>query len=106
MGKRRADFAGSWYPGSERDCRRAIEQFPQRVADAHTRDGSIPMFPIRHWGHIVDYILRDQHPRDEHLIPCPETGERVPYIPFVDCILDMPYRDDAIVVLKSVCGDR
>ncbi len=27
MAVRRADFAGSWYPGSERDCRRTIEEF-------------------------------------------------------------------------------
>jgi MEMO1 family protein len=27
MATRQADFAGSWYPGTERDCRRAFEQF-------------------------------------------------------------------------------
>jgi AmmeMemoRadiSam system protein B len=27
MAVRRADFAGSWYPGNETDCRRAIEAF-------------------------------------------------------------------------------
>ena len=27
MGMRRADFAGSWYPGSESDCRVTIEEF-------------------------------------------------------------------------------
>jgi len=27
MELRRADFAGSWYPGNESDCRRAIEEF-------------------------------------------------------------------------------
>ena len=27
MGIRRADFAGSWYPGKESECRRAIEDF-------------------------------------------------------------------------------
>ena len=27
MAIRRADFAGSWYPGKESDCRQAIEAF-------------------------------------------------------------------------------
>ncbi len=27
MGLRNADFAGSWYPGNESDCRKAIEEF-------------------------------------------------------------------------------
>ena len=27
MAARRSDFAGSWYPGKESDCREAIEEF-------------------------------------------------------------------------------
>ena len=27
MGVRKPDFAGSWYPGREYDCREAIEDF-------------------------------------------------------------------------------
>ena len=27
MARRKADFAGSWYPGKDSDCRRAIEEF-------------------------------------------------------------------------------
>lgn len=45
MEVRRADFAGSWYPGNESDCRRAIEDFSTAGLacpdDAHSLIGGI-----------------------------------------------------------------
>jgi AmmeMemoRadiSam system protein B len=43
---RRADFAGSWYPGSERDCRLAFEEFEagcvERKSVPTPRGGLVP----------------------------------------------------------------
>ena len=39
MGVRRADFAGSWYPGKASDCREMIEKFSQSVVPCPSSGG-------------------------------------------------------------------
>ena len=39
MRVRRADFAGSWYPGNAAECRQAIEKFSQSVHPCPSSDG-------------------------------------------------------------------
>lgn len=92
--------------GSAQGLSQALAQFPQSVASTHAADGSIPMFPIRHWTKIVGHVLREKGPAAGNTIAHPETGEAMPYIPFIDCILDMPYTPDAMVIFQSVCGSK
>jgi len=39
MNVRKADFAGSWYPGNTSDCRQAIEEFSQSVFPCPSSEG-------------------------------------------------------------------
>jgi len=91
--------------GSEEGLTRAKSQFPQYVADAHARDGSILIALIRHWSRVIDGIMARQAP-EQRVIRLSGAREPVPYIPFVDCLLDMPYKQDALIVFQSVCGSR
>ncbi len=93
------------FGGTEEGLTRARAQHPGGVSSAHARDGSIPMFPIRHWTRIVGHIFQNKGSADRATFS-PEIGGEIAYIPFVDCLLDMPYRRDAVVVFQSVCGSR
>jgi len=93
------------FGGTQEGLMRALAQHPGGVSYAHARDGSIPMFPIRHWTRIVSHIVAKES-RANRTIPFPEMEGEIAYISFVDCLLDMPYQKDAIVVFQSACGSR
>ena len=95
-----ADFAGT-----EEGLARALGQHPGILASAYARNNSISVVAMREWGRTIARILRTRAPEGAS-IPCLATGVSLPYIPFIDCLLDMPYRDGAIVVFQSVCGSR
>jgi len=93
------------FGGTEEGLMRALAQYPGGVSDAHARDGSIPMFPIRHWTKIVSHIFQNKSSANR-AISFPEMVGEAVYIPFVDCLLDMPYQRDAVIVFQSVCGSK
>ncbi|MBC7234817.1 MAG: hypothetical protein H5T69_03165 [Chloroflexi bacterium] len=91
--------------GSQESLKRAKAQFPDYVAEMHARDGSLVMVPIRHWSKVVDSIMARQAP-EKRALRHPRTGEPMPYVSFLDCLLDMPYKPDALVIFQSICGSR
>lgn len=71
MPTRRADFAGSWYPGSERECRRAIEAFsregvPCPDLSAQALGGVVPhagwMFSGKIACNVIQCLTHQPHP--------------------------------------------
>jgi len=85
---------------------RAIGQFTNLITAPYERESRVNMFPLRHWGGLIEGILKKKNQEGTNLIPHPVSGERIPYVHFVDCILDMPYQNGAVVVFQSMCGDR
>jgi MEMO1 family protein len=83
MATRRPDFAGSWYPSSERDCRRTFEQYEEtcvaRSAITAPRGGIVPhagwFFSGRLAYNTIRELVRDATPADTvvlfggHLLP-------------------------------------
>jgi len=92
--------------GTEQGLQRALDQLPRQFAEPHHRDGSVPIFVVRHWARVVEGVLAAHPDAARQLVTDPETGEELPYIPLMDCLLDLPYRNRAVVVFQSTCGSR
>ena len=94
------------FGGASDGLERAVEQFTYLVFEPYQKENKINMFPLRHWEKIVNYIFQRHGIKNELLIPHPVTGEMIPYFPLVSYLLDMPYRNGAIVVFQSTCGEK
>jgi len=43
---------------------------------------------------------------NDWMVPNPAGGESIRYIPLVDCHLDMPIRENSMIVFQSTCADK
>jgi MEMO1 family protein len=74
MGVRKADFAGTWYPGTESECRRAIEAFSRESVPCAQKGNMGGIVPHAGWyysGQIAFNVikcLKDASPPDTIVI--------------------------------------
>lgn len=96
-----ADF-GETIQGMERK----IQDYIGLVSEPYLRTGILNVSPVRHLGILIYEILYFKSSADFHLIPNPRTGKPMKYIPLIDCLLDMPYRNGGLIVFQSTCAGK
>jgi hypothetical protein len=76
------------------------------VSDQYLVNGILNSPPIRHLGTLVYEVLYLKGGKSDRLLTNPRNGQPMPYIPLLDCLLDMPYPSGTMVVFQSTCGGK
>ena len=103
--RRAYELSPEVFGGTEEGLRRALAQYPGYLAKIQAQDGSVPVALARHWSSTVGHIMRTKGTSDPIRYRS-GSEEGTTYIPFIDGILDMPYREGAVLVLQSICGSK
>jgi len=82
-----------------------INEFMNLFDTPYREMKKINMPPIRRYGQLIHDVLFFKDAEDSRFIPNPISNTKMKYINLVDCILDMPYKDGAIVIFSSTCVD-
>jgi len=82
-----------------------ISEFKSLVITPYKESFKVNMPPIRRFGQLIYDTLFFKGSEDSCFIPNPIKNTKMMYIHLVDCILDMPYKNGAVVIFSSTCVD-
>ncbi len=83
-----------------------LAEYREIISRPYRETGIIKIPAIRHLGILVYDILYGKGTAADQIVPNPAGGESMRYIPLVDCLLDMPFRENSLIVFQSTCADK
>ena len=83
-----------------------LAEYREIISKPYLETGIIKIPAIRHLGILVYDILFGKGTPAEQMLPNPAGGESMRYIPLVDCLLDIPFRENSLIVFQSTCADK
>ncbi|MFH1971621.1 MAG: hypothetical protein ABIJ05_04540 [Patescibacteria group bacterium] len=91
------------FGSSQKEFNEKINSFLNLVSSDYHQIGKINSRAIRRFGHSIYEILYYRGSENSKYVLNPTTNGKMAYIPLIDCLLDMPYKKDAIVTFQSGC---
>jgi hypothetical protein len=83
-----------------------LAEYREIISTPYLETGIIKMPAIRHLGILTYDVLYGKGSAADQMVPNPAGGESMRYIPLVDCLLDMPFRENSLIVFQSTCADK
>ncbi len=83
-----------------------LAEYREIISTPYLETGIIKMPAIRHLGILAYDVLYGEGTAADRMVPNPAGGESMCYIPLVDCLLDMPFRENSLIVFQSTCADK
>ncbi len=83
-----------------------LAEYREIISKPYRETGIVKIPAIRHLGILTWDILYGKGTETEQMVPNPAGGGKMSYIPLVDCLLDMPYREDSLIVFQATCADK
>lgn len=94
------------FGGTTQSLAKKPAEYREIISRPYLETGIIKIPAIRHLGILVYDILFGKGTPAEQMLPNPAGGESLRYIPLVDCLLDIPFRKNSLIVFQSTCADK
>jgi hypothetical protein len=83
-----------------------LAEYREIISRQYLETGIIKMPAIRHLGILTYDVLYGKGTATDQMVPNPANSGTMRYIPLVDCLLDMPFRENSLIVFQSTCADK
>ena len=94
------------FGATESGLHRKQQEYRQLVSDAYLATGILNNPPIRHLGILIHEVLSYKGGPAACFVPNPRSRQPMKYIPFMDCLLDMPYQPGTLIIFQSICAGK